>query len=1857
MPKDSPMKIKQLFLILFLFIVPPLPVIADSIGFSFNSDRDNTAMDETTVAGIVPSSGWVSIDGGADAQGGANGSISNSGVKVDWSSNGTWNTNNGVSNGDNQLMNGYIDAIGSGGSAQIIINDINNAFTGSYDIYVYFGSDGNDRTGKIELEGGQTYSFQTFSQQGGNFPAQYERTTDTGNGNPRSNYALFEGLTGDSQTLNLIRGSSNSGFHGIQIIGIEDPGLASVELQSATLVRSDSARIRGRVTSIGNDEPAITFYYGSSDAGANAQDWEKSIALPGKYSDAFLAQINDLDPGTEYFFRALASNSAGPSWSNDSLSFKTTMAPPAIINLSASEVGATSATLGSQVTVTGGEDPEVIIYYGRSDGGTVPAGWELSKNFGSQADMAKFSVSDLLQNTQYFFRAFSQNSGGSSWAESTGSFLTTKILPPAVSNRTASNVSGTSANLRGTVTDSGGNDPTITFYFGPTDGESDPSSWTRSVEIGTRDGDFSFFVSGLEPLTKYYYRAFASNAIGAVWSTKTEQFETTDSNASEIVINEIHYDVPDKTVRAEFIELYNPSDSAIDLSGWRLSSAVNYTFPIGTSVQAGGFLVVAEDPQTILAEWGVNSLGPWKGSLSNGGENVRIRNLTDKIVDEVDYKAGFPWPVVGSSPGYSIELINPSLENDLGGNWRSSVGTAGGDGSTLITGESSWKLFKGVTEPSATNGAWRQINFDDSDWAEGEASIGFGEGFLNTNLADMRGNYSTVYFRKSFNIENPSQIGSLLLSAQIDDGFNAWINGKHVASTNVAGPELDHDATANSSGENKSFEDYPVANFGGLLVEGKNVLSVQLLNGSLNGSSDAFFDAILQVNTSAGEGPSPGFPNTVFSVNSAPQVRKLEHFPKQPAEGDLVTITARITDADTVSSATLQYQIVEPGNYIRLSDSLYDSKWIDVPMNDSGNAGDEFAEDNVWSVQVPGTVQKNRRLIRYRIRVSDALDNTLTVPYSDDPQPNFAYYCYNGVPDWKGALRPGSTPVITYSSETLTKVPVYHMIVKESDVLSCMYNDSSGSARSYKYYATVVYDGEVYDHIKFRLKGKGSTRVTGKNKIKWNFNRGHRFQARDNYGKKYDRKWDKFALQTGTCPWWGSNASTGGMILNEFASYKFYRLCGLASCNTTLFHLRIVDDAQESNSNDQYDGDFWGIYLALEEPDGRFLDEMGMPDGNLYKMNGGATKRNQGPDQVSSNSDVSSFISAKNRANNLSWWEENTNLSSYYNYKIGTTLINNTDLRSEWNCLYYHRPIIPGDPNSDKWEMLPWDLDLTWESKFHLRSENVWENWQNVFRYDDAETDFENRSREVWDLLCSSGEGAKVVEEMKRFLDGDGITRIVEANQAMWDYHPRKSKKGIWYRNNPKLPSSKRNWEGLVEYMKNFVSPGGYGAGRLINEKADTSSIVPNKPTISSVGDPDFSTDDIRFESSNFSGRGSSFAGMEWRLAEVTDPGSAIFDPESSWVYEIDSVWESGELASFGRRISIPPLDVRVGHTYRARVRHLSSSGQWSHWSEPLQFSAGSPDISVYKEGLIISEFMYNPLNASGAEELAGFSTSDFEFIELKNVGDRILDLSDIRFTKGIDFDFVDGTILSLLPGEYIVVVRNLNAFESRYGDMARVTGQYGPDNLSNGGENIKLSYGAGLAIHEFRYLDEDPWPQRADGEGFSLTLLRPELVPEHSLAENWAISSGIGGSPGKDETRVSFSSWKGSVFSPDELLEPSFSGNLVDPDNDGIANFLEYAFGGDPKIFDPDIGPESLILEEDGEDYLGLSFRKRLGANDLHYLIEHSTDLVSWNLATEAVLSHIVNHDDGSVTETYRISTINDSGSSQFLRVKIQSK
>ena len=90
-------------------------------------------------------------------------------------------------------------------------------------------------------------------------------------------------------------------------------------------------------------------------------------------------------------------------------------------------------------------------------------------------------------------------------------------------------------------------------------------------------------------------------------------FLSASALAAEVVINEIHYDPGDNTLKTEFIEIWNPGQAGVDLSGWSLSNAVNFTFPNGTQLAAGGFLVIAEDLDAVFANYTVFSDGSLRG--------------------------------------------------------------------------------------------------------------------------------------------------------------------------------------------------------------------------------------------------------------------------------------------------------------------------------------------------------------------------------------------------------------------------------------------------------------------------------------------------------------------------------------------------------------------------------------------------------------------------------------------------------------------------------------------------------------------------------------------------------------------------------------------------------------------------------------------------------------------------------------------------------------------------------------------------------------------------------------------------------------------------------------------------------------------------------------------------------------------------------------------------------------------------------------------------------------------------------------------------------------------------------------------
>jgi hypothetical protein len=265
---------------------------------------------------------------------------------------------------------------------------------------------------------------------------------------------------------------------------------------------------------------------------------------------------------------------------------------------------------------------------------------------------------------------------------------------------------------------------------------------------------------------------------------------------------------------------------------------------------------------------------------------------------------------------------------------------------------------------------------------------------------------------------------------------------------------------------------------------------------------------------------------------------------------------------------------------------------------------------------------------------------------------------------------------------------------------------------------------------------------------------------------------------------------------------------------------------------------------------------------------------------------------------------------------------------------------------------------------------------------------------------------------------------------------------------------------------------------------------------------------------------------------EGTDDGPPGNPPMEAWVYpvergrrgryEIDAVWESEEITDPTASAVVIPADaVGPGRTYRVRCRMKDITGRWSRWSQPIQFVVGDGPLRGVAADLRVTELMYNP-----ADPLDGGDNDDYEFIELKNTGQTILDLTDVYFGDGIAFNFGGSAVTSLDPGQHVLVVSSRTAFESRYGrSVSRlIAGEY-EGRFANGGERVLLLDRSEGVIAEFTYDDGDDWPQAVDGWGYSLVPLQSAWAgqPQGSLDHpaNWRASAETGGSPGADEETV----------------------------------------------------------------------------------------------------------------------------------------
>ena len=183
----------------------------------------------------------------------------------------------------------------------------------------------------------------------------------------------------------------------------------------------------------------------------------------------------------------------------------------------------------------------------------------------------------------------------------------------------------------------------------------------------------------------------------------------------------------------------------------------------------------------------------------------------------------------------------------------------------------------------------------------------------------------------------------------------------------------------------------------------------------------------------------------------------------------------------------------------------------------------------------------------------------------------------------------------------------------------------------------------------------------------------------------------------------------------------------------------------------------------------------------------------------------------------------------------------------------------------------------------------------------------------------------------------------------------------------------------------------------------------------------------------------------------------------------------------------------------KARILH---DGEWSALATRTLYV--EQDFSA----LQITEIMYNP------PDLGEVDGDAYEFVELENTGGRALELSGVRFSDGVEFEFPLGTWIG--AGDFVVLVSDPDEFALRYPGVP-VAGTY-RKNLSNGGERLALSDPADERIVSVTYDDDEPWPLAPDGDGHS--LVPKSFDPDGSQSDFllWRASAMAGGSPGRED-------------------------------------------------------------------------------------------------------------------------------------------
>ena len=344
----------------------------------------------------------------------------------------------------------------------------------------------------------------------------------------------------------------------------------------------------------------------------------------------------------------------------------------------------------------------------------------------------------------------------------------------------------------------------------------------------------------------------------------------------------------------EWIELYNRSNTTIDLTNWKLGGGINFSFPPATSIASGDYLVIAKDaPALLIKHPSIPIIGDYSGQLGNGGDLILLEDPNGNIADKVEYFDSGQWHPEADGGGSSLELRDPRSDNTLASSWAPSNENSRNTWQTYI--------YEGVAIDDG-------MGFDTFH----ELQVGLldaGE-FLLDDVSIIENN--STQFVQNADFENDNLGGSA------DKWRTVGTHGSHGKTMVIADPDdpsnqcLHVVATGPTENRHNKIETTFANNE--QVVEGKTyriTFRAKWLSGSNQLNTKFYFNYLQETHIldSAEVWGTPGTINTAASPNTGPDLSGLTHFPVVPDANQAVTVSIDASDPDDIQSLELFYSI------------------------------------------------------------------------------------------------------------------------------------------------------------------------------------------------------------------------------------------------------------------------------------------------------------------------------------------------------------------------------------------------------------------------------------------------------------------------------------------------------------------------------------------------------------------------------------------------------------------------------------------------------------------------------------------------------------------------------------------------------------------------------------------------------------------------------------------------------------------------------------------------------------------------------------------------------------------------------------